>query len=145
MKHLIDGIIQEKTHLYYIRVHYEDTDIGGIVYHAKYINYIERARTSLIRLINCPPEKFLKNGLSIVVKSINCDWNSSCTLGDCICVETNILKTRKVSMILRQTIFNFERSKILAKAKVKICFLDTNMKVALVPNEFIKKLKINFS
>ena len=41
---LIDGIIQEKTHLYYIRVHYEDTDIGGIVYHAKYINYIERAR-----------------------------------------------------------------------------------------------------
>ena len=41
MKHLIDGIIKENTHFYYIRVHYEDTDIGGIVYHAKYINYIE--------------------------------------------------------------------------------------------------------
>jgi len=145
MKHLIDGIIKAKTHFYYIRVHYEDTDIGGIVYHAKYINYIERARTSLIRLIQFPPEKFLKNGLSIVVKSINFDWHSSCTLGDCICVETNILKIGKVSIILIQTIFNFEGSKILAKAEVKICFLDTNMEVARMPNEFINKLKINFA
>jgi len=145
MKHLIDGIIQEKTHLYYIRVHYEDTDIGGIVYHAKYINYIERARTSLIRLINCPPEKFLKNGLIIVVKSINFDWNSLCTLGDCICVETNILKLRKVSIILRQTIFNFERSKIIATAEVKICILDTDMKIVLIPNKLINKLKVNFA
>ena len=145
MKHLIDGLIKEKTHFYYIRVHYEDTDIGGIVYHAKYINYIERARTSLIRLIKFPPEKFLENGLSIVVKKINFDWYSPCSLGDCICVETNILKTRKVSIILRQNIFNFERSEILTKAEVKICFLDTNMKVALIPNEFIKKLKINFA
>ena len=145
MKYLIDGIIKAKTHLYYIRVHYEDTDIGGIVYHAKYINFIERARTSLIRLIKFPAEKFLKNGLSIVVKSINFDWNSSSTLGDCICVETNILKIRKVSIILRQTIYNFERSKILATAEVKICFLDTDMKIALIPNEFIKKLKINFA
>ena len=142
---MIDGIIKAKTHLYYIRVHYEDTDIGGIVYHAKYINFIERARTSLIRLIKFPPEKFLKNGLSIVVKSINFDWNSSSTLGDCICVETNILKIRKVSIILRQTIYNFERSKILATAEVKICFLDADMKIALIPNEFIKKLKINFA
>ena len=61
MKHLIDGLIKEKTHFYYIRVHYEDTDIGGIVYHAKYINFIERARTSLIRLIKFPAEKFLEN------------------------------------------------------------------------------------
>ena len=145
MKYLIDGIIKSKSHFYYIRVHYEDTDIGGIVYHAKYINFIERARTSLIRLIKFPPEKFLKNGLSIVVKSINFDWYSSSTLGDCICVETNILKIRKVSIILRQTIYNFERSKILATAEVKICFLDTDMKIALIPNEFIKKLKINFA
>ena len=38
----LDGQITDNTHSYFLRVHYEDTDVGGIVYHAKYLNFIEK-------------------------------------------------------------------------------------------------------
>ena len=56
----LDGQILDNSHIYSLRIHYEDTDIGGIVYHTKYLNFIERARSSLIRLLGFPAEKFLK-------------------------------------------------------------------------------------
>ena len=59
MKFLDDQIL-DNSHIYSLRIHYEDTDIGGIVYHTKYLNFIERARSSLIRLLGFPAEKFLK-------------------------------------------------------------------------------------
>ena len=55
----LDGKIRDKTHLYSLRVQYEDTDIGGIVYHAKYLNFIERARSALIRKLEFPAEKLI--------------------------------------------------------------------------------------
>ena len=58
----LDGHILDNSHIYSLRIHYEDTDIGGIVYHTKYLNFIERARSSLIRLLGFPAEKFLNTG-----------------------------------------------------------------------------------
>ena len=52
----LDGQILDNSHIYSLRIHYEDTDIGGIVYHTKYLNFIERARSSLIRLLGFPAE-----------------------------------------------------------------------------------------
>ena len=62
----LDGQILDNSHFYSLRIHYEDTDIGGIVYHTKYLNFIERARSSLIRLLGFPAEKLLKLNQSIV-------------------------------------------------------------------------------
>ena len=87
----LDGQILDNSHIYSLRIHYEDTDIGGIVYHTKYLNFIERARSSLIRLLGFPAEKFLKLNQSIVVKNINISWYSPCSLGDCIFVKTNLI------------------------------------------------------
>ena len=47
----LDGIIQGNEHYYYLRVYYEDTDAGQIVYHTNYLKYFERARTSLLNLL----------------------------------------------------------------------------------------------
>ena len=52
----LDGHILDNSHIYSLRIHYEDTDIGGMVYHTKYLNFIERARSSLIRLLGFPAE-----------------------------------------------------------------------------------------
>ena len=137
----LDGQIRDNSHFYSLRVHYEDTDIGGIVYHTKYLNFIERARSSLIRLLDFPADKFLKIKKNIVVKNINISWHSSCSLGDEIFVKTNLIEMKKVSLLLRQTIFKKENNKRLVTADVKICFIDENMKVIKLPEKLFNALK----
>lgn len=137
----LDGHIRDNSHFYSLRVHYEDTDIGGIVYHSKYLNFIERARSSLIRLLGFPVEKFLKSKQSIVVKNININWYSPCSLGDRLFVKTNLIELKKVSFCLRQVIFDEGDNKKLASADVKLCFTNENMKVIKIPENFLNGLK----
>ena len=139
----LDGQILDNSHIYSLRIHYEDTDIGGIVYHTKYLNFIERARSSLIRLLGFPAEKFLKLNQSIVVKNINISWYSPCSLGDCIFVKTNLIELKNASLCLQQVIFNEENNKKLASANVKLCFVNENMKVIKLPEKFSYVLKTN--
>ena len=60
INNLINGEIVNNTHHYVTRIFYEDTDAGGIVYHANYLKYFERARTSLLNLINIDQKKLLE-------------------------------------------------------------------------------------
>ena len=137
----LDGQITDNTHFYFLRVHYEDTDVGGIVYHAKYLNFIERARSGLIRLLKFPSENFLKQNLSIVVKNIYFDWHQSCKLGDCICVKTNLIEFKKASLVLSQIIFNENYTKKLASANITLCMVNKKMKVSRFPENFLKSLQ----
>ena len=136
----LDGEIRDKSHLYYFRVQYEDTDIGGIVYHAKYLNFIERARSALIRKLGFPAEELLKKNLSIVVKKLYCEWQKSCTLGDVIYVKTNLVQCKKASLVLNQLIFNDHDNKTLTETEVTLCFLNKNMKATRIPENLSKSL-----
>lgn len=85
-----------------IRVYYEDTDCGGIVYHSAYLNFCERARS----------EVFFKKGLSpvlqsghFVAKKLEADYISSARLGDELEVLTELVEIRAASFVLLQTIF----------------------------------------
>ena len=137
----LDGEIRDRSHLYYFRVQYEDTDIGGIVYHAKYLNFIERARSALIRKLGFPAEELLKKKLSIVVKKLYCEWQNSCTLGDVIYVKTNLVQCKKASLVLNQLIFNDHDNKKLSETEVTLCFLNKNMRATRIPESLLKSLK----
>ncbi len=85
-----------------IRVYYEDTDAGGIVYHSNYLNFCERARSEL----------FFKRGLSpilehghFVAKKIEADYISSAKLGDDLYVKTELIDMKAASFELLQTVF----------------------------------------
>jgi len=89
-----------------IRVYYEDTDAGGIVYHSNYLNFCERARSDL----------FFKKGLSpvlehghFVAKKIEADYISSAKLGDELYVKTELIGMRAASFELLQTIFRDDK------------------------------------
>ena len=68
INNLINGEIINDTHYYVTRIFYEDTDAGGIVYHANYLKYFERARTSLLNLINIDQKQLLEKN------KLNADW-----------------------------------------------------------------------
>lgn len=91
-----------------IRVYYEDTDCGGIVYHSAYLNFCERARSEVFFIKGLSP--VLQNG-HFVAKKLEADYISSARLGDELEVSTELVEIRAASFVLLQTIFK-ERKKI---------------------------------
>ena len=90
-----------------IRVYFEDTDAGGIVYHTNYIKYCERARSELFFEKNITPTDGDKSGF--VVRNINADFLGTAVLGDMIKVETELVEQKKSSIVLKQSIRKDEK------------------------------------
>ena len=89
-----------------IRIYYEDTDAGGIVYHTNYIKYCERARSEIFFQKDTMPTDGDKSGF--VVKHIDANFLGMATLGDMIEVKSEVVKQKSASLILKQTIFKEE-------------------------------------
>ena len=87
-----------------IRIYYEDTDAGGIVYHTNYIKYCERARSELFFEKNTTPTDGKNSGF--VVRNINANFLGMAYLGDILEVSTQLVKKKSTSIILKQSIFS---------------------------------------
>lgn len=119
-----------------IRVYFEDTDIGGIVYHTKYINFCERARSeALFKRGILPFNKEEQSGY--IVKSLKCEFIKSATLGDILEVKSSLIEIKNVSFTLLQEIYK-EKEKIFSM-EVKIVYLKNN-RPSKIDKELLKKL-----
>ena len=102
INNLINGEIINNTHYYITRIFYEDTDAGGIVYHANYLKYFERARTSLLNLINIDQKQLLeKKKLGFVVRDINLRINKSFQFNQILLVKTCLKSAKKSCIVLK--------------------------------------------
>ena len=102
INNLINGEIVNNTHHYITRIFYEDTDAGGIVYHANYLKYFERARTSLLNLINIDQKQLLeKKKLGFVVRDINLRINKPFQLNQILLVKTCLKSAKKSCIVLK--------------------------------------------
>ncbi|AOX16261.1 tol-pal system-associated acyl-CoA thioesterase [Kozakia baliensis] len=87
------------------RVYYEDTDAGGIVYHARYLAFAERARTEAMRELSASAQEMLaETGLAFVVRRVNAEYRRPLRLDDWMEVETSLLELRAARCRLRQDI-----------------------------------------
>ncbi len=86
-----------------IRIYYEDTDAGGIVYHTNYIKYCERARSELFFANDMMPGESSDSGF--VVRDIKASFLATAALGDMVTVATNLLSMRASSIVLNQAIY----------------------------------------
>ena len=122
-----------KNHHLNIRVYYEDTDSEGIVYHSKYLNFAERARTELLREYNLAQSTIEKKyGLIFVVNSLSVDYLGLACLDDCLNIQTNISKLNKVKVIFSQLIY--KKKDLVAKLQVTVCCLNKKRKIARMNN-----------
>lgn len=85
-----------------IRVYYEDTDTGGIVYHSNYINFCERARSEAFFVKDLTPE--LSTG-GFVAKKLEANFIKSAKLGDMLEVKSTLMQMKSASFVLKQVIF----------------------------------------
>ena len=85
-----------------IRVYYEDTDVGGVVYHSNYLNFCERARSEAFFKRSKNP--VLEDG-HFVARKVNADFFKSAKLGDMLDIQTQLIEMKAASFTLKQTIF----------------------------------------
>jgi acyl-CoA thioester hydrolase len=125
-----------------VRVYYEDTDAGGVVYYANYLKYVERARTEHLRELGFEQINLLENyGMVFIVKSVEANYLSPAFLDDLIEVETVIEKVNHASLIFTQKIVNIDKSTVLFNAIVKVVSVfNNNLKPCALPQEILEKL-----
>ena len=125
---------------YFIRVYYEDTDAGGIVYNANYLKFIERARTEALRDIGLIQSEIVDQfKLIFVVKNIFAEFIKPAKLDDLLKIETNFKRCGMVSIGLVQEIFLNDNK--LFSAEVKLGIIDIMGKPKKLPLELKEKMK----
>ena len=123
-----------------IKVYYEDTDAGGVVYYANYLKFLERARSEAIADIGLSNQKIKKDfGLLIIVKSCYIDFKKSAYLEDLLKIKSSITSFSKTSLSMKQIISKGDY--IIVNAKVHLVFINEKGKPNRIPEEIITKLK----
>ena len=126
-----------------VKVYYEDTDAGGIVYYANYLKYLERARTEALATIGLSnlqiKEKF---GALIIVKSCNIEFKKSAYLEDNLNIRSFIKSVTKTSFVMDQ--FISKDDNIIVEAQVHLVFVNDKSKPVKVPEIIFNNFKPYF-
>ena len=123
-----------------VKVYIEDTDAGGIVYHANYLKYMERSRTEFITRLGYDKPATLENGLLLVVHSMNIEFLQAATLGQELEVFTRVQKVARSYVEFEQVVSRAEVA--LCRADVKVaCVTKEKMKPSAMPAELRNSLQ----
>jgi len=124
-----------------VRVYYEDTDAGGVVYHSNYLKFMERARTEWLRHIGFEQDILIEeNEILFAVRHINIDFHKPAHFNELLNVKTHITDQRKASLVFEQIISN-QTEEIICKARIKIACLNyKTMKPEPIPETIISEL-----
>ena len=130
----LDGIIKGNEHYYYLRVYYEDTDAGQIVYHTNYLKYFERARTSLLNLLNIDQVDLRKNqNINLVVRKADLMWYKPALFNDTILIKTCLKYAKNTSITINQQACRFSgmggKNELLVSGTIQIVAINLDFKV----------------
>ncbi len=143
--------------LWTARVYYEDTDSGGVVYHSKYLNYMERARTEWLRSKGLELDQLHKQqGIMFVVRSVKVEFKHPARFNQLLEISLGLLNIGKASMVFEQKIkvisdqhakietadqINQNPEKLLVSAEVKIACVDVDsFKPTSIPEVILKEI-----
>lgn len=122
-----------------IRIYYEDTDAGGVVYHSNYLKFFEQARTELLREKGISQHQLLEQNIGFVVRSVAIDYFIGAVLDENLTIKTHISEMKKVSMTFCQELVN-DKHQVLCKALVKVACVDSiKMKPIAIPVELFSE------
>lgn len=116
-----------------IRIYYEDTDAGGIVYHANYLKYMERGRTEWLRDLGVEQDQLKEIGLVFVASQASIKFHHPARFNQLLSVSTKVATLRKVGILFEQLIHD-QNGVLIASAEVMIASVDSNtMKLKVIP------------
>ncbi len=118
-----------------IRIYYEDTDCGGVVYYANYFRYFERGRTEYLRERGISPSGLLEKGILFVVRKVEVEYLAPARYDDLLLLETELSAISKTSVTFGQTIRKEGLQTGIARGTVVLVMVDRNGKPARIPQD----------
>jgi len=132
-----------KNFFHKLKVYYEDTDSGGIVYYANYLKFLERARTEALVTLGFNNKKIKEDfGAVIIVKSCNIEYKKPAYLEDELTVRSFVKSITKTSFFMNQFISRGEE--IIVEAKVHLVFVNQEGKPIKIPGTLFQDFKPYF-
>lgn len=129
-----------KVFLWPVRVYYEDTDSGGVVYHANYLRFYERARTEMLRSLGYEQDQLVsEENIIFAVRSMRVEYKKPAKFNDLLQVSAGIAKFGSASLTFAQQIFRGDE--LLSTAEARIACLNASK---LIPTQIPEKLKVSF-
>ncbi|MGZ4981108.1 MAG: tol-pal system-associated acyl-CoA thioesterase [Methylobacter sp.] len=123
-----------------VRVYYEDTDAGGLVFHANYLNFFERARTEMLRAMGVEQDELIATeGIIFVVRSVQVDYLSPARFNEQLQVSAEVSLAKKASLTFEQVITR--GNDVLCKGSVRIACLDARtMRPKVIPETLFRAI-----
>ena len=123
-----------------VKVYYEDTDSGGVVYYANYLKFLERARSETLYSLDFTNSGLLENhGILLIVKSCNIEYKKPAKFEDKLEIISEVLTFIKTSFIMKQDIMR--KDEIISVAEIHLVAVDKNGKPKKIPEELKQKLQ----
>ena len=123
-----------------LKIYYEDTDSGGVVYYANYLKFLERARTEALFSIGFSNNKIQEQFNSlIIVKSCNIEYKRSAHLEDELTIRSFVKLITKTSFVMNQIIS--KEKDVIVEAKIHLVFINKEGKPVKIPEDIYSKFK----
>lgn len=129
------------NHSMTVKIYYEDTDCGGVVYYANYLRYMERARTEYLASKGYSVKKLMDEGTIFMVLRVEIDYRSPARYGDAIEIETWVRDMTRATMVFEHVMRDATSGKVFVECRAKMVFVDVNAKPKRIPAEFVEKVK----
>lgn len=125
-----------------IRVYYEDTDAGGVVYHGQYLNFMERARTEWLRSFGYEQDQLRDElGILFAVRRVELDYLLPARFNEALEVHTQVTQVKGASFTFDQQVQRKEDQMLLCRGIVKVACIGAEMKPAPIPKEIRQKIQ----
>ncbi|MFB2530653.1 tol-pal system-associated acyl-CoA thioesterase [Paracoccus sp. p4-l81] len=116
-----------------VRVYYEDTDVGGVVYYANYLRFIERGRSDWLRDLGVDQTAMKRDGVVFVVRHLTADYLRSAHFEDMLCVDTDLVEIGGAKLIFDQRVLRGDDLLFTARVVVVCVGLATGAAVRIPP------------
>jgi acyl-CoA thioester hydrolase len=140
-----------------IRVYYEDTDAGGIVYHTNYLKFMERARTEWLRNLGIEQQSLLEQSIGFVVKDLTMKNSKAALFNDLLSISCQVVELKRASMLFLQhayrindtanthknnNVITSNEKELLVSAEVRVACVDLGkMKPIAIPDFILREIK----
>ena len=124
-----------------IRVYYDDTDCGGVVYYANYLKYFERARTEYLEERGISVARLIKEGTQFLVVHAEVDYRSPARYGEFLTIETKLAETGRTSLTFAHVILERTSQRVVVEGSAKLVTVDLQGKVKRLEKSLVDALQ----
>jgi len=129
------------NHFMDVKIYYEDTDCGGVVYYANYLKYMERARTEYLASKGYSVRKLADEGTIFMVLRAEIDYKSPARYGDVIEVETWVRDITRVTTVFEHIMREKSSQRVLVECRAKVVYVDPQGRPKRLTEEYVEKVQ----